>query len=323
MKNHFKFIAELCQNHNGSFKNIEKMIYECAYNGANIIKLQNIFAKDLAFRPQFEKGLTVKNKIFSIKRPYQLEFKRLKKLEIEHRKLEKFIKICDKNKVEPSITCFTKNSVETLRNIGFKTIKVASYDCASYPLIRELSKKFNSLIISTGATYDDEIKKTTEILKKNKNTFSLLHCTSIYPTPFKVLNLARIGYLKKFCKNVGYSDHSLSLDKNKNLASLYAIYFGAKIIERHITILDAEKTKDGKVSITPKDISEIVMFSHMQKKKQLHYLREKYPINKKTIYGKKNRQLSHIEMLNRDYYRGRFINHDKYNKKRIIYNWEE
>ena len=141
MKNHFKFIAELCQNHNGSFKNIEKMIYECAYNGANIIKLQNIFAKDLAFRPQFEKGLTVKNKIFSIKRPYQLEFKRLKKLEIEHRKLEKFIKICDKNKVEPSITCFTKNSVETLRNIGFKTIKVASYDCASYPLIRELSKK--------------------------------------------------------------------------------------------------------------------------------------------------------------------------------------
>ena len=29
-----KFIAELCQNHNGKFKNIEKMVYECASNGA-------------------------------------------------------------------------------------------------------------------------------------------------------------------------------------------------------------------------------------------------------------------------------------------------
>ena len=61
----------------------------------------------------------------------------------------------------------------------------------------------------------------------------------------------------------------------------------------------------------------------MKKKQQLHYLREKYLINKKIIYGKKNRQLSHIEMLNRDYYRGRFVNYDIYNKNRIIYNWEE
>ena len=318
-----KFIAELCQNHNGKFKNIEKMVYECAYNGARIIKLQNIFSKDLTFRPQFEHGLVVNNKIHSIKRPYKSEFNRLRKLEISYSDLKKFIKLCQNNKVEPAITCFTKNSVGILKDLGFKTIKVASYDCASFSLIRDLSKQFKNIIVSTGATYDDEIKKTSKILSKSKINFSLLHCVSIYPTTPDLFNLARISFLKKFSKVVGYSDHSLGNNKNRNLASLYSIFFGAKLIERHVTILNEKDTKDGKVSINPKDIREIITFSKMSKKNMSEYLNEKYPINKKIIFGKKNRQMSHVEKLNRDYYRGRFASHDKYNDGRIVFNWEE
>lgn len=323
INNKFTFIAELCQNHNGKFKNIEKMLSDCAYNGAKVVKLQNIFAKDLAFRPEFENGLTVNRKILCIKRPYKSEFDRLKKLEINYQNLKKFVKLCEKNKVEPAITCFTKNSVNILKDLGFKTIKVASYDCASFPLIRLLSKKFKNIIVSTGATYDDEIVKTANILKKNKNNFSFLHCVTIYPTPYNNLNLARINYLKKFTNNVGYSDHSLGINNSKNLASLYAIYFGAKSIERHMTILDKDKTKDGKVSIEPRDIQELIKFSKLSKKNQKKYLKENYPINMKKIIGKKNRNLSHEEVLNRSYYRGRFVSHDKSNPSRLIYNWEE
>ena len=36
-----------------------------------------------------------------------------------------------------------------------------------------------------------------------------------------------------------------------------SIYFGAKIIERHIRILGPKDSKDGPVSIDPKDIGEI------------------------------------------------------------------
>ena len=49
-----KYIAELCQNHLGKFENIEKMVEECAYNGAKIIKLQYILAKNLSYRPVFD-----------------------------------------------------------------------------------------------------------------------------------------------------------------------------------------------------------------------------------------------------------------------------
>ena len=39
------------------------------------------------------------------------------------------------------------------------------------------------------------------------------------------------------------------------------------------------------------------------------------------MLGKEKRSLSKVEMLNRDYYRGRFASKD--NKGNIVYNWEE
>ena len=39
------------------------------------------------------------------------------------------------------------------------------------------------------------------------------------------------------------------------------------------------------------------------------------------MLGKEKRDLSKVELLNRDYYRGRFSSKDKNGK--IIYNWDE
>ena len=50
------FIAEICQNHQGKFSNVEKMINECAEAGASIVKAQYIFSKNLTYRPVFENG---------------------------------------------------------------------------------------------------------------------------------------------------------------------------------------------------------------------------------------------------------------------------
>lgn len=316
-----KYIAELCQNHLGKIKNIEQMVEKCAYHGANIIKLQYILSKNLSHRTKFDFGLKNKKKQIIIKRPYNLEYKRLKKLEISDSEIKKFIKICEKNNVKPAITCFARENINRLKDLGFEEIKIASYDCGSYQLIRDVSKKFKNLIISTGATYDDEIQKTYEILKKNNKNFSFLHCVTIYPTPLKQLNLSRIEYLKKYTNSIGYSDHSSSQGKLKNIASKAAIYFGATIIERHIRLLDIENSKDGPVSIEPKDIEEVINFSKLSKSDQKNYLSE-FDLDLNLIKGKKIRKLSDQELLNRDYYRGRFVSFSK-KTKRPIYNWDE
>ncbi len=313
------FIAELCQNHLGKFENIKKMTEKCAENGATTIKLQSIYTKNLTYRPEFENGIKIKNKVHRIKRPYKEEFNRLKRLEINLKDFEKFVRLCEQLNIEPSVTCFSRNDIKNLKNIGFNTIKVASYDCASFKLLKELKKNFKNLIISTGATYDNEIDKAAEIVKNN---FTFLHCVTIYPTPLNEMHLNRIDFLKNKFGKAGFSDHSLGFGKFRNFASKIAIYKGASVVERHITILDKGKTKDGPVSIQPKDIREVVNFSKLSKKDQKTYLNENYNYNIKKAFGLSKRNLSHKEILNRDYYRGRFSSYDK-KSQRMIYNWEE
>ncbi len=322
MENKITYIAELCQNHNGKFKNVEKMVYESALNGAEIAKLQYIFADSLAYRPKFEIGYKINNNKKVVCRPYLAEKKRLKKLELSHREFEKFVKICEKNHIKPAITCFAREHIQEIYNFGFKIIKVASYDCASFQLLRELKKKFNRIIVSTGATYDEEIKLASQILNNKKINLSLLHCVTIYPTPLDKLNLSRIAYLKKYNSNIGFSDHSLSAEKTKNFASMAAIYFGAKLIERHIRILERDSSKDGLVSILPSDIKILMNFSKLSKSDQKLFLEKECGLNLKLLLGKEKRNLSNDEILNRDYYRGRFVSF-KNSNKRPIFNWEE
>ena len=321
MKKKLTYIAELCQNHNGNFKKVEKMVYECALNGAKIAKLQYIFAKNLTYRPKFEKGYKIKLNNQIICRPYLKEKKRLKKLELKYKEYEKFIKLCEKNNIKPAITCFAREHIRDIYNLGFEYIKVASYDCASFQFLREL-KKFKNIIVSTGATFDNEIKFTSKLLKNKKANFSLLHCVTKYPTPLDDLNLSRINYLKKYAVNVGYSDHSLSDETNKNYASMASIYFGGSILERHVRILDRNSSKDGPVSILPSDIKSIIEFSMLSKSDQKYFLEKECNLNLKKMAGKIKRNLTNEEKLNRDYYRGRFASFSNKDKK-PIYNWEE
>lgn len=66
-----KIIAEFCQNHNGSYDTLSRMIAEAAEGGATHAKIQTIFADDLSYRPEFEEGQTAPDgQIKVIKRPY-------------------------------------------------------------------------------------------------------------------------------------------------------------------------------------------------------------------------------------------------------------
>jgi len=318
-----KYIAELCQNHNGKEKNLDMMLERCAKAEADYIKLQYIFSKNLVFRPVFENGYSKNKKIYAIKRPFQEEYKRLKRIELQNKDYEKFVRKCERFGVKPMITCFSRDSINNLKDMGYENIKIASYDCSSFEMVRELSKKFQNVIMSTGATYDDEINISCKILKKSKKNFSLLHCVTIYPTPLNKINLKKIIYLKKKYKvPVGFSDHSESFNKKKNLASKLSILFGADLIERHITILSKDLTKDGKVSVLPEDITEIKKFSNLSRNDQKLHLKEKYKIDISRFNKfKLDLNLSHEELLNRDYYKGRFGSVSKNN--RTIYNWDE
>jgi len=320
-----KLIAELCQNHNGKEDLLKKMIEEALEGGATHIKVQTIYSDDLTFRPEFEEGLNKDGEIIAIKRPWEDEYSRLKKLELSQNTYIKFVDTCKKNGAIPLTTCFSMNRIQEIINQGFEEIKVASYDCASYSLIRSLINKFKHIYISTGSTFNEEINKTYNILSSNETPFTFLHCVTIYPTPMEELNLSRLNFLKKLSKEVGFSDHS-SPKENGIIGSCAAIYFGAKVLERHFTILETKQTRDGPVSITKKELQEISSFSKLSGSDQKLWLDDKYPKWNEVLPGQPTRNLSQAELLNRSYYRGRFASKRDNSDDRTFtprFNWEE
>lgn len=310
-------IAECCQNHNGSREILKKMIHTAAENGADYAKLQTIRSRELTHRPRFDEGTFDKDgKVTAIKRPFQAELQRLAKLDLTKEEEQWFVEECRRAGVGSMTTAFTRAAVEDIKDIGFEAVKVASYDCASYPLLEDLKKYWSTLFVSTGATFDEEIEKAAATLQGTH--FHFLHCVTLYPTPLEELHLRRMNYLRRFTPFVGYSDHTKPAE-TALWASKIAIALGASCVERHYTVLGPTESKDGPVSITPAMLKELVDFAALSRPERMDIIQREYPNWEKSL-GEANRPLSNAELLNRDYYRGRFAS--KLNSN-YLYNWDE
>jgi N,N'-diacetyllegionaminate synthase len=306
-----KIIAEFCQNFKGDKKILKEMIYAAKEAGADIAKVQSYLADELTPRPEFEKENPT-----GIIRPYQPEYERLKPVDLNDEDMAWFVDECKKVGIQPMATIFTRQRIPYLASLDWQEVKVASYDCASYPMLNELKERFKHLYVSTGATYDEEIKKTADILKGHNFTF--LHCTTIYPTPLNDLSLARLEWLRQFTPSVGFSDHSL-IARDGILASLAALALGADVIERHFTILDSKETKDGPVSVNPGQLKELSIWAKKPKEEILEYVKKNI-VDWQPVFGQPTREMTLAEINNRAYYRGRFASKVGDN---WVYNWED
>ena len=317
-----KIIAELCQNHNGDIKVLSEMVAAASEAGADILKIQSMRSKDLAYRERFEDGLIEGGKIKVIKRPYKAELERLSKLDLDYDLHTKFFELCEKYKVIPMTTIFSFNNIEFLKQFkNLNHIKIASFDCNSHALVKKICKTFRDkkIIISTGTAYNREIDITNDILLKEDVDYALLHCISIYPTPIYDANLNRIDYLRKKSKFVGLSDHS-DPEKDKNIVPAAGFLKKIDYIEKHFTVLNKNKTKDGPVSANPEQFKEIIKLSKMSEQDLKEYLKE-MSVDIKKVFGSESRELTEAELLNRDYLQGRIAFKDNNNK--TWFNWDE
>lgn len=281
MSRNMKFIAEMCQNHNGDMDLLETMVVDAAKNGADICKIQTIEAKHLIYWKEFEDF-----------RPYEKEYERLKSLELSIDDEKRFVAICRQNKVEPMTTVFEHRAHKRFNDVGYKLMKISGYSVQKVlPTIKQFN--FEHLYISTSSMTYTEIEWLAKQLKLNLpyRNYTLLNCTCVYPTPLEKLNLQNIEFYRKHfgIKNVGLSDHTNPHEDNL-LSSKLAIYQGIDVLERHFTILGKDETRDGKVSITPDMLSELKRFSMLSPNEQYEEINE----------------LSETQKFNHHYYRNRF-----------------
>jgi N-acetylneuraminate synthase len=263
-------IAEIGVNHNGSFKNAIKYIKLAKNCGADAVKFQNFKASSLVTYKAPKAEYQIKNT-----KNNSTQFQMLKKLELINNDYLKLIKECKKRKIQFLSSPFDNESLLFLQNnLKLKTIKIPSGEINNYNLLSLVKK--TCLIISTGMSNIGEIiesinfifkkkifklkkKDKVEIINKKLHKYIkykvvILHCVTDYPVADKFANLLAIKTLKeKLNLEVGYSDHTKG-----TLAPSIAVSFGAKIIEKHLTINKNENGPDHKASLNPKEFKEMV-----------------------------------------------------------------
>ena len=213
-------IAEIGNNHEGSYTRAKKMIKLASKAGVDAVKFQTF--KTEGFICSRDKK---KNRILKKFQLSQNEFKKLKL----------FAHKCGLNFIS------TPLDIESAYFLGkiSDAIKISSGD-NNYLRLIEIALRFNkNVIISTGLlNFSDVNKLIKKILEKYKNKniknkISFLHCVTSYPVSYKNANLLRLKKFKEKWKNVkfGYSDHTLGIE-----ACLASRVLGAEIIEKHFTL---------------------------------------------------------------------------------------
>ena len=247
--NKFKplIVAEIGINHEGKMWKAKKMVDDAYEAGCECVKFQYHIPEEEMIKNNTIPG-NAKESIWNI-------IKRCTLTESEEIELYKYVK---RKKLIYLSTPFSKQAAEKLYKMGVNGFKIGSGECNNLPLIDFISKYKKPIILSTGMNDISKIKKSVEIIKKNKCQFAILHCVSLYPTPYEKLNLNRMKKLKKIYPNnpVGLSDHTLGIH-----ASLAAVSLGANIIEKHFTSSKKWPGPDIPISIDKNDLRSLKKFS--------------------------------------------------------------
>lgn len=242
-------IAELSGNHNGSFERAMEMLRAAAGTGADAVKVQTYTADSITLNssePDFmAEGLWEGRTLYDLYSEASMPWDWQADLAQEARKLGiKFFS-----------SVFDFSSIEYLESIGVEAYKIASFELVDVPLIEATAATGKPLIISTGMGTLSEIEEAVNAARRaGSGEIALLACTSAYPAPASVANLAKIPHLAEtFGVVSGLSDHTIG-----NEVSIAAAALGAKVIEKHFTLRREDGGVDSAFSLEPEEFAALV-----------------------------------------------------------------
>jgi len=250
LENDILVVAEIGNNHEGSYSLGEEMVGLSAESGVNAVKFQTFKTESYISRKEKDR------------------YNRLKSFELSYDEFEKLSKVANNCGLIFLSTPFDIESAHFLNTI-VPAFKIASGDNTFFPLIETIASFAKPILLSTGMIEIEQLKKTLTFINKTweKNNINeqicILHCTSAYPTPINEVNLSVIQSLKKVLNcAVGYSDHTLGID-----AAVLSVAFGARVIEKHFTInKNYSDFPDHQLSADPKDMADLVKKVQLIKK---------------------------------------------------------
>jgi N,N'-diacetyllegionaminate synthase len=240
-------IAEIGQAHDGSLGILHSYIDALAPTGVDALKFQIHIAEAES----------------SIHEPFRVKFS----LEDETRfdywtrmgfTLEQWKGIkqhCDEAGLDFICSPFSNLAVDWLEEIGVEQYKIGSGEVNNFLLLEKIGQTGKPVILSSGMSSYAELDQAVGFLKERKVTFSILQCTTAYPTQPENYGLNVIQELqKRYNVPVGFSDHSA-----KTATCIAAAALGASILEFHVVFDRQLFGPDSKSSLTIAETKDLVL----------------------------------------------------------------
>jgi N-acetylneuraminate synthase len=240
-------IAEIGINHEGELAKALRMVDDAAAVGCECAKFQSHVIEDEMIPNDVIPGNATES-IWDIMERCALD-------ENEERELKRYVE--SKGMIFLS-TPFSRAAADRLHSMDVPAYKIGSGECNNYPLIDHIASFGKPIILSTGMNDIASIRPAVEIFRRHQVPYALLHCTSMYPTPYEKVRLGALQQLRDEFPDavIGLSDHTLTI-----YTCVAAVALGASILERHFTSDKSWPGPDINISMDPPELGELVTAS--------------------------------------------------------------
>lgn len=240
-------IAEIGQAHEGSLGMAFSYIDALAKTGVDAVKFQVHIAEAES----------------SISEPFRIKFSKQdatrfdywKRMEFSEEQWGLLKKRCEENGVEFLASPFSNAAVELLEKLQVKRYKIGSGEVNNFLLLERIAKTGKPVILSSGMSSFAELDRTIGFLNNKNVDYSILQCTTSYPTYPEEYGLNVIRELKeRYGVKIGFSDHSARME-----TCIAATALGAEILEFHAVFSRQSFGPDASSSLEMDEISQLVI----------------------------------------------------------------
>jgi sialic acid synthase SpsE len=237
-------IAEVGINHEGIYDKAIQCVDEAVKAGADSVKFQSHITEAEMIPTDMKPGEISKERLWDI----------IKRCELTGEEEIRIKKYCEDKGIIYLCTPFSREAADRLQSINVSAFKIGSGECNNIPLLEHIAKFGKPIILSTGMNDVESIQKSVKAIQKYGTPLMLMHCTSMYPTPYEKVRLGAIKELQDtFGLPVGLSDHSIGI-----YTCLGAVALGAAALEKHFTVTREWPGPDVPISIEPDELAELV-----------------------------------------------------------------
>ena len=248
------FIADIAANHDGDLEKAKDLIYLAAEAKADAAKFQNFIADKIVSKFGFENlgGNSTHQKAWkkSVYETYQ-------DASINQDWTPILKETCEKAGIHYFTSPYDFQSIDAV-DPYVEVYKIGSGDITWLEIIDYISSKKKPVMIATGASTMEDVKRAMDLLLSRTRDVVLMQCNTNYTGSLENFRFVNLNVLKTYQKMypdivLGLSDHTPG-----HSTVLGSIALGARVIEKHFTDNNDQEGPDHRFSMNPASWKEMV-----------------------------------------------------------------